>query len=424
MTIKNLNHAEFDNKTVLVRVDFNVPMEGKKITDATRILQSLPTIQELRDKGAKVVLMSHMGRPGGQKHSSLSLRPVAAELHNHLGDVYFSDEVIGQVPTALVESLKPGEVALLENLRFHIGEEKNDETFAAKLALLGDLYVNDAFSASHRAHASVCAITEHLPSYAGRVMEKEVATLEDTLNRPKTPLMAIVGGAKISTKIGLLKSFAHRVDTLAVVGGMANTFLYAMGFEVGTSLCEESQVEEAMGILQELSKRSCKIILPIDAVVAVGPRAGVKSIIVDHTDVPEDQMILDVGPQTIDHIKEAINESQTLIWNGALGVTEVAPFEYGTTVVARHVASQTKAGRLISVAGGGDTVAALNQASCFDDLTYVSMAGGAFLEWVQGYPLPGIEALRESVVQIFQNENLFLQNPCKPSQHSHSTELV
>lgn len=398
MSIKTLDHAEVKNKTVLVRVDFNVPMEDGKVADNTRILEAIPTIQELRDQGAKVVLMSHMGRPKGQRMADLSLRPVAAVLNELLGgvSVYFSDESIGQAPTSLVDSLKPGEVALLENLRFHAGEEADDDNFAAKLAMVADLYVNDAFSVSHRAHASVSAITGHLPSYAGRLLERELKALESHLTRPKHPLMAIVGGAKISTKMGLLKSLAHRVDTLAIVGGMANTFLYAQGHTVGKSLFEEDQAEEAARILVALEQRGCNVILPTDVVVAPSLERGVKSSIVDNSAVPQDQMILDAGTETLNRMMRAVDHAKTLIWNGALGVTEVAPFEYGTTVVARHAAERTKEGLLVSLAGGGDTVAALNQASCFDDFTYVSMAGGAFLEWIQGYPLPGLEALRES----------------------------
>lgn len=397
MAIQPIDQVDIQNKTVIVRVDFNVPMTEGKVADNTRILQSLPTIQWLRDQGAKVVLISHLGRPKGQRVAEMSLRPVAAALHKLLkkGSVYFSDETIGQRPASLIESLKPGEVALLENLRFNMGEELDDENFAAKLAGFADIYVNDAFSVSHRAHASVSAITRQLPSYAGMLLSKELKILDEKLNRPKHPVMAIVGGAKISSKIGLLKSLTHRVDTLAIVGGMANTFLYAQGFEVGKSLCEVERQGEAVQILAELARRGCKVILPTDVVVAPAPEPGVRSSITKVEVVPPDQMILDVGPLTSTQIMRAIDHARTLIWNGALGMTEIPPFEYATMTVARHTAARTKAGDIISVAGGGDTVAALNQASCFDDFSYVSMAGGAFLEWLQGYPLPGIEALRE-----------------------------
>ena len=398
MAIKTLDQVDVKGKRVLVRVDFNVPIAHGRVMDRTRIEESLPTIQELRQKGAKVILLSHAGRPNDPSDQDLSLQPIAMELSELLrGEpIYFAEDCTGRIPNILVNNLSPGEVILLENLRFHKEEEANDPFFATQLASLGDLYVNDAFSVSHRAHASVVQITKHLPSYAGRLLEKELHMLENTLTRPSHPFMAIVGGAKVSTKISLLKSLAHRVDTLAIVGAMANTFLYAAGYDVGRSLYEETMVAEAIHILEELMRRNCQVILPKDCVVAEAPREGVKSLLVSVEDIPQDQMILDAGIMTLGDITEAIDQSKTVVWNGALGVSEVPPFDYGTKSVARHIAEKTKSGAMISIAGGGDTVAALNQAGCLKDFTYVSMAGGAFLEWLQGYPLPGLEALRES----------------------------
>jgi len=397
MTMKTLDGVDVKGKRVLVRVDFNVPLAHGRVMDSTRIVESLPTIRELRQNGAKIILLSHAGRPNGKRDVSLSLRPVMDELSFLLREgIYFADDCIGETPSSLVNSLKPGEIALLENLRFYNEEETNDPLFAEKLASLGDIYVNDVFSVSHRAHASVVGITKYLPSYAGRLLEKELHMLESTLTRPSHPFMAIVGGAKVSTKISLLKSLAHRVDTLVIGGAMAFTFLYALGHNVGRSLFEETMVKQAIHILQELIRRDCRMILPKDCVVAKAPEPGAKSALVSVSEVPEDQMILDVGVATLEDIIEAIDQSKTVVWNGALGVSEYPPFDYGTKLVARHLAKKTKAGSITSVAGGGDTVGALNQAGCLKDFTYVSMAGGAFLEWLQGYPLPGVEALRES----------------------------
>lgn len=395
MKLSTLDQVDVAGKIVLVRADYNVPLKNNKVSDATRIKKSVQTIQELREKKARIVLISHLGRPKGHHIPEFSLRPVAASLYKELGQVpvFFSDETIGRTAASLIDSLQPGEVALLENLRFHSEEELNDENFAAKLAQLADIYVNDAFSVCHRSHASVDAITRFLPSYAGRLLQEEIKQLELHLNTPRRPVMAIVGGAKISTKLNLLKSLAQRVDVLAIGGGMANTFLYAQGYEVGQSLCEKEMKHEAVQILAELTRRGCTTILPSDVVVAPEPVPGIKSRIVPITEVPQDQMILDVGPKTIDDIVSNIDHCNTLIWNGSIGVNEIPPFEYATMLIARHAAMQTQSGKLISVAGGGDTAAALNQASCYDDFTYVSMGGGAFLEWLESKPMPGIEAL-------------------------------
>ena len=386
MTIKTLDPINVENKTVLVRVDFNVPMKDGRITDVTRIVESLPTLLELHKKGAKIILISHLGRPKG-KDSALSLKPVAEELQRHMKStaIHFST-IENYTPQS------PGDITLLENIRFYPEEEQDDDTLAQKLASLADIYVNDAFSVSHRAHASVSAITRYLPSYAGRLLGKEITTLEETLTHPARPLMAIVGGAKISTKLSLLKNLASRVQILALGGGMANTFLHALGYGVGASLCERDMAEEALSILEILKQNNCQVILPQD--VAIAQNLQGVSKIVDIASMPDDQMILDIGPKTAQAMMEAIDRSKTLVWNGELGVTEISPFDHGTTTVACHVALRTKEHALKSIAGGGDTVAALKHAQCFDDFTYVSMAGGAFLEWLEGDTLPGIEALK------------------------------
>ncbi len=388
MTIKTLDPINLENKTVLVRVDFNVPMKDGKVTDATRIVESLPTLLELHKKGAAIILISHLGRPEGKADPALSLQPIVEELKKHMKGISIRFETLDHYTPQ-----KAGDVTLLENLRFYPGEEQDDDTFAQKLASLADIYVNNAFSVSHRAHASVSAITQYLPSYAGRLLEKEITTLEVTLTHPTPPLMAIVGGAKISTKLSLLKNLASRVQILALGGGMANTFLYAMGYAVGASLCEKDMAPEALSILEVLKHNNCQVILPQDVMIAKNLQGTSK--IMDIDSIPDDQMILDIGPKTAQAMMEAIDSSKTLVWNGELGVTEVSPFDHGTVTVACHVAQRTKEGALKSIAGGGDTVAALKHAQCFDDFTYVSMAGGAFLEWLEGDTLPGIEALKK-----------------------------
>ncbi len=394
--MKTLDSIDVKNKTVMVRVDFNVPMKDGHVTDVTRILETLPTLQELQKNRAKIVLISHLGRPEGKVDPAFSLKPLVEVLKDQLtaGSVYFSDQPIGGGLRSLVNGMYPGDILLLENLRFYPGEESNDDIFSQHLAALADLYVNDAFSVSHRSHASVSGITRYLPVYAGRLLEKEMTTLEAVLTHPAKPLMAIVGGAKISTKLGLLKNLGSRVQVLALGGGMANTFLYALGHSVGKSLCEPGQAKEALMILETLKSNDCQVILPQDVVIAPNLESGHLSAVVDIDRVPSDQMILDVGPKTVKAIQEAIHQAKTLVWNGELGVTEVMPFDQGTVAVARSVAEQTKSGTLKSIAGGGDTAAALHKAGCFDDFTYVSMAGGAFLEWLEGRVLPGVEALK------------------------------
>ncbi len=395
MTIPTLDHVDVKGKRVLLRVDFNVPLEQGKVGDTSRIIATLPTIEELQKKGAKVVILSHLGRPKGHPDLSYSLKPVVEALHQCLATpVEFCADAIGPKAQAAVDALKPGHVLLLENVRFYAGEEKNDAHFAKQLAELGDIYVNDAFSVSHRAHGSVEAITHCLPSYAGRLVEKELKTLDQHLHHPERPLMALLGGAKISTKLVLLKSLLEKVDLMAIGGGMAGTFLSAQGYEVGQSLCEPSMKQEALDILKEAKKRGIEVILPEDVVVATSSDGGVPYETVSIDNIGTDQMILDVGPKTLEKILHMIDKAKTLVWNGPLGRVEVEPFDRGTTVLAKHIGMRTEAGKLSSISGGGDTAAILNQARCFDQFTYVSMAGGAFLEWLEGHPLPGIEALK------------------------------
>ena len=381
-------------KKVLVRVDLNVPMEDGKVTDATRIERVAPTILELSGKGAKVILLAHFGRPKGAPDPAQSLAPIAKATAAVLGrPVAFASECIGQEAAAAVAAMKDGDVLLLENTRFHKGEEKNDPEFAKALSANGDLYVNDAFSAAHRAHASTEGLAHLLPAYAGRTMQAELEALEKGLGNPARPVVAIVGGAKVSTKIDLLMNLVKRVDALVIGGGMANTFLAARGTDVGKSLAEHDLAATAKQIMIEAATAGCAIILPSDGVVAREFKAGAAKETVAIDAVPADAMILDVGPKTVEAVKAWIDRAATLVWNGPLGAFEIEPFDEATVAAAREAAQQTKTGRLVSVAGGGDTVAALNHAGVADDFTYVSTAGGAFLEWMEGKELPGVEAL-------------------------------
>ena len=392
---KTLDDLNVAGKRVLVRVDYNVPMQGGQVSDATRISRSLPTIEALHRAGARVVLLSHFGRPKGRRVAELSLKPVAGALSAALGGepVAFAEDCIGAPAEAVVANLADGGVALLENLRFHPGEEANDPAFAAELARLGDVYVNDAFSAAHRAHASVAAVTRLLPAAAGRLMQAELEHLAAALETPERPVAAIVGGAKISTKLGLLGNLVERTDLLAIGGGMANTFLNALGVDIGTSLCEHDMAETARGIVARAKAAGCDIVLPTDAVVADALASGVACETVSVKAVPPRSMILDVGPATAAHLGRRLETCRTLVWNGPLGCFEVPPFDAGTNAVARQAAALTRAGRLLSVAGGGDTVAALAHAGVAEDFSYVSAAGGAFLEWLEGKTLPGVAAL-------------------------------
>ncbi len=391
---RTLDQADVKGKRVLVRVDLNVPMENGRVTDATRIERVVPTIREIAEKGGKVILLAHFGRPKGRDRKD-SLRPVAEALSQHLGrPVVFAEDCIGETAAKAVKALSEGDVALLENTRFHAGEEKNDPAFVRDLAKLGDLYVNDAFSAAHRAHASTEGLARVLPAYAGLSMQAELEALTKGLETPARPLVAVVGGAKVSTKIDLLENLVGKVDALVIGGGMANTFIHATGLEIGKSLAEKNLAETALRIIDRARETGCAIILPIDAVCAYEFKAGAENLTYGIDAIPADRMILDVGSQSVERIQAAINDAATLVWNGPLGAFEIAPFDQGTVAAARHAAERTTAGKLVSVAGGGDTVAALNHAGVADSFTYVSTAGGAFLEWLEGKSLPGVEALR------------------------------
>jgi phosphoglycerate kinase len=392
---KSLDDADVSGKRVLVRVDLNVPVQDGRVSDATRIDRVLPTIREIADKGGRVILLAHFGRPKGKPDPAQSLRPIGEALAEKLGKpVGFAEDCVGPVAEGIVANMANGDVLLLENTRFHAGEEQNDETFVSQLASLGDLYVNDAFSAAHRAHASTEGLAHHLPSYAGRTMQAELEALEKGLGRPEKPVIAIVGGAKVSTKIDLLQNLVAKVDCLVIGGGMANTFLAALGKDVGKSLCEHDLADTARTIMSAAEKAGCIVLLPVDAVVAREFKANPETQTVSVDAVPADSMILDVGPASTGQVQEWIDKSKTLIWNGPLGAFEIPPFDTATMAAARHAAARTRDGQLVSVAGGGDTVAALNAAGVADDLTYVSTAGGAFLEWMEGKPLPGVDALR------------------------------
>jgi phosphoglycerate kinase len=381
-------------KRVLLRADLNLPVKDGKIGDRTRLVRLAPTIRELADRGACVVVVSHFGRPKGKPDPALSLRPLASPLAEAIGrPVAFAEDCIGATAQRVVAALKPGEVALLENLRFHPGEEANDKDFARALAALGDLYVNDAFSAAHRAHASTEALAHLLPAAAGRLMQEELEALGRALETPARPLAALVGGAKVSTKLDVLKFITGKVDVLMVGGAMANTLLFAQGIAVGASLCERDMVETGRGIIAAAQQAGCALMLPADAVVARELKPGIASTTAPIERVPADAMILDIGPLTVQAIGARLGQCRTLVWNGPVGAFETPPFDAGTTAIARRVAELTKAGTLLSVAGGGDTVAALAQAGVGDDLSYVSTAGGAFLEWLEGRELPGVAAL-------------------------------
>ncbi|MSP42526.1 MAG: phosphoglycerate kinase [Alphaproteobacteria bacterium] len=394
MTYRTLDDLKVAGKRVIVRVDINVPIKDGKVTDATRIDRVVPTIRELTGKGARVVLLAHFGRPDGKIVSDMSLAPVAAPLSQTLGrPVLFAPDCIGQVAQAAVQSLHDGEIVLLENTRFHAGEEKNDRDFANNLAELGDLFVNDAFSAAHRAHASTEGIAHLLPAAAGRGMQAELEALGKALRHPERPLVAVVGGAKISSKLDLLGNLVQKADCLIVGGGMANTFLAALGKPVGASLCEHELGATAREIMDRANTAGCEILLPAHVVVAKEFKANTPSRSIALSAIAADDMILDVGGDTIAEIITRFEKAKTLVWNGPLGAFEIAPFDAGTAMAAKAAAALTRAGRLLSVAGGGDTVAALNQSGAAGDFSYVSTAGGAFLEWLEGKELPGVKAL-------------------------------
>ncbi|MEH6753257.1 MAG: phosphoglycerate kinase [Alphaproteobacteria bacterium] len=389
-----LDDLEPAGKRVLLRADLNVPMADGKVTDRTRLERLAPTISELADKGARVLITSHFGRPKGQRVPDMSLAPVAQALGEVLGRaVGFAPDCIGDAAMEASASMADGQILVLENARYHTGEEANDPQFVQSLAALADVYVNDAFSAAHRAHASTEGIAHVLPAYAGRLMQAELEALGNALESPQHPVMAVVGGAKIASKLDLLGNLIERVDHLAIGGGMANTFLNAMGIDVGKSLCEHDMAETALEIIKRADGLGCEIILPSDVVIAPEFKEGAPSRTVPIDAVPDDQMILDIGPGTIRALSEKLNQVRTLVWNGPLGAFEVRPFDAGTVQVAIAAAEATEAGGLLSVAGGGDTVAALNHAGVSERFSYVSTAGGAFLEWLEGKALPGVAAL-------------------------------
>jgi phosphoglycerate kinase len=392
---RTLDDIDVRGKRVLLRADLNVPVKDGRVTDATRIERLAPTIEALLGKGAAVVVMSHFGRPKGLPEPALSLRPVLAPLRRALGgrEIAFAADCIGEPARQVVGALEPGQVALLENLRFHPGEEANSPDFARALAELGEVYVDDAFSAAHRAHASIAALAHLLPAAAGKLMEAELEALSAALEHPVRPVLALIGGAKVSTKLDLLRFVLGKVDALAIGGAMANTILHAQGVAVGRSLCEHEMAESARQILALAAERHCRVILPEDAVVARELVSGAAAHTVAIGAVADDMMILDIGSATVSRLAAALDDSRTLVWNGPLGAFETPPFDRGTIAVARKVAELTQAGRLTSVAGGGDTVAALAAAGLSDDLSYVSTAGGAFLEWLEGRELPGVAAL-------------------------------
>ena len=392
--LKTVAGVDVDGKRVLVRADLNVPVKGGKVTDATRLERVVPGLQDLARRGAKVIVISHFGRPKGAPEAEFSLEPVADKLGELLGKpIAFATDCVGEAAEKTVAALQAGDIAVLENLRFHKGEERNDPEFARALARLGDFFVSDAFSTAHRAHASTDAITRLLPSYAGPLMMEEISALRSVLDNPSRPTAAVIGGAKVSTKIPVLTNLAAKVDKLIIGGGMANTFLLAQGVRIGKSLAEPDFIRTADEIMHTAKARGCEIVLPADVVVAAKLEAGAASRVYPVLEVPPDQMILDVGPNAVAHSIEVLNRCRTLLWNGPLGAFEIDPFGEGTFKLARAAALATKAGKLTSVAGGGDTIAALNAAGVTDQFTYVSTAGGAFLEWLEGRTLPGIAAL-------------------------------
>lgn len=392
---RTLDDADIEGKRVLVRVDFNVPMANGEVTDATRIERAAVTLKDLLGRGAKVVILSHFGRPKGERHGSMSLQPLVEPVRRALGldHVAFAEDCIGETAEQAVNQLGRGAVVLLENLRFHAGEEKNDAAFADGLAALGEIYVNDAFSCSHRAHASVVGVAERLPAFAGRLMQAELEALTRALESPERPVIAVVGGAKVSTKLAVLGHLLDRVDGLVIGGGMANTFLHAQGLPVGKSLCEADLAQTAREIMTEADAKGCEIVLPEDVVVATEFRAEAANRIVAPGEVGDQDMIVDVGPVSANAVASRFETAKTILWNGPMGAFELQPFDAGTNRVAQAAAKLTEVGKLVSVAGGGDTVAALAHAGVLEKFTYVSAAGGAFLEWLEGRTLPGVAAL-------------------------------
>lgn len=393
---KTLDDFDFSDKRALVRVDLNVPMDNGKVTDTTRIDRILPTISEISQKGGKVILLAHFDRPKGKIVPEMSLASIVPVLSEKTGkQIAFGSDCIGPMAEAAVNAMADGDVVLLENTRFHEGEEKNDPTFIEELAKNGDVFVADAFSVSHRAHASTEGLARHMEAVSGRTMQAELEALEAGLGDPQRPVAAIVGGAKVSTKLDLLGNLVQKVDALVIGGGMANTFLAAQGVDVGKSLCEHDLADTARDILEKAKEASCEIILPLDGVVAREFKANADNQTVEIAAIPADAMMLDVGPKSVESVNAWIAKAKTLVWNGPLGAFEIEPFDKATVAAAQFAAKATKDGKLISVAGGGDTVAALNHAGAAEDFTYISTAGGAFLEWMEGKKLPGVAVLEK-----------------------------
>jgi phosphoglycerate kinase len=391
---RTLDKADVKGKRVLVRSDLNVPMSNGTVTDSTRIKVAATTITEVADKGGKVIVLSHFGRPKGRDTKN-SLAPVAAAVSKMIGrPVAFADDCVGETAERAIAAMKPGDILCLENTRFYPGEEKNDTEFAKQLAKLGDIWVSDGFSVAHRAHATTEGLSHLLPGYAGRAMQAELDALGKALEHPERPLTAVVGGAKVSTKLELLGNLLDKVDTLIIGGAMANTFLAAQGKKVGKSLHEPDLVATARAIMDKAKATRREIVLPVDAVVAEKLEANVPTRVVDVDKVGDADMILDIGPRSVEHVISVLARSKTLVWNGPFGAFETEPFDNGTVEVAEAAAELTQAHKLVTVAGGGDTVAALNAAGVTDRMTYVSAAGGAFLEWMEGKALPGVEVLR------------------------------
>ncbi|MEO5374015.1 MAG: phosphoglycerate kinase [Alphaproteobacteria bacterium] len=393
---KTIDQIDVAGKRVVVRADLNVPVKDGKVTDTTRIDRSAQTIKDLVAKGARVVVVTHFGRPDGQRNAKYSLKPIVEPLAKALGmPVAFGEDCIGPEAEKVVNALKAGEVAMLENLRFHAEEEKNDPVFAKKLASLGDVYVNDAFSTAHRAHASTEAIARMLPAAAGRLMQAELEALGKALEKPQRPVAAVVGGAKVSTKLELLGNMVAKVNMLVIGGGMANTFLFAKGVDIGKSLCEKNMADTAREIMKKAEAAGCEILLPTDAVVADEFKEGAPSRVVPIDKVPSDKMILDVGPDSTARVVGKLASCKTLVWNGPMGAFEVKPFDNATNAIAQAAAKLTEQGMLLTVAGGGDTVSALANAGVEEKFSYISTAGGAFLEWLEGKELPGVAALKQ-----------------------------
>ncbi len=394
-SLRDIRDVDIAGRTLLVRADLNVPMHKNLISDITRIVRFAPTVRELTARGAKVVVMTHLGRPAYEPAPAFSTQPVARALQQVLAQpVAFASDCVGAAAESVAGALAPGQVAMLENLRFHKGVEANERSFAVRLSANGDIYVNDAFSCAHRAHASTHAIAHVMPAFAGPSLLAEVAALEEALERPMRPVVAIVGGAKVSTKIGVLRHLVAKVDYLVIGGGMANTFLEASGFDMGRSLSEKSMLAVALDVLALAKANRCTVVLPTDVVVATTLKEGVETRMVPVGEIPSDLMALDAGPESVERVAAILNGARTLVWNGPLGAFETKPFNRATLMIAEAAAALTQTGRLISIAGGGDTVAALNTAGVSHLFTYVSTAGGAFLEWMEGRSLPGIEVLQ------------------------------